>query len=740
MIVLLSLIVACALGATQVEVQDIPIQIDRFGDRVIALYPGSQGNASKTIAIAAEKGIVIVDTGISPTLAVRIRKLIEEEFGRDDIAYVINTHSHFDHTNGNQAYAGTTVIGHERCPAAMSQFAAGIEAWVERRRSGRIANLKSQLEGLDPESAEARGVREAIAIDELTCEDMVDDFVSTPPAKTFDDRMSLEMGNLTLELIYYGGAHTDDNIVVYIPQEKILLLGDQFMEGSLMMYLPGAPLEVERTIEVLDSLLAEGAGVEQIICGHRTMTSAELAVRRDYISELLTGVKDAMAEGLTLDEAVAKLSLENGFESVKSLNLDESAPMYHAANVQAVWMSLTESAAMALGGKIDELGLEAALAAFEAIKADTRTYYTSEREFNALGYRLLQERKVEEAIAVLKLNTELYPASWNVWDSLGEAYMFAGQRDLALSNYKKSLELNPNNNNAVLAISRIDGMVYNEQHETTEPLKVQPGSNTGLQGPYLGQKPPREKPELFAPGIVSTAGVMEFCVAVSPDGKEIYFSRLPKIYVTRLTDDGWTAPEPAPFTGPVFEHEPHITVDGGKLFFGSRRPTEEGQEPDYNIWVTERTADGWGEPYLHGPGMYVSTAANGNLYITDVTRVAGGGIIYYPMENGVYGDPINLGGGVNSPAGGVHPCIAPDESFIIFDSSRIGGQGGEGDLYVCFRNDDGSWGEAINLGDEINNPGTNFCATLSPDGKYLFYCSARDVYWVSTEILKKLKP
>ncbi len=66
---------------------------------------------------------------------------------------------------------------------------------------------------------------------------------------------------------------------------------------------------------------------------------------------------------------------------------------------------------------------------------------------NALGYELSTEGHLEEAIAVLKWNVEAFPDSWNVYDSLGEAYMKNGQKDLAILNYKKSLELNPENEN-----------------------------------------------------------------------------------------------------------------------------------------------------------------------------------------------------------------------------------------------------------------------------------------------------
>ena len=62
-------------------------------------------------------------------------------------------------------------------------------------------------------------------------------------------------------------------------------------------------------------------------------------------------------------------------------------------------------------------------------------------------------------------------------------------------------------------------------------------------------------------------------------------------------------------------------------------------------------------------------------------------------------------------------AISPDGSAIVFDSyQRPGAQGGEGDLFVAFRNGDGSWGEAHNLGDGVNHAGTNFCPSISPDG------------------------
>ena len=68
-----------------------------------------------------------------------------------------------------------------------------------------------------------------------------------------------------------------------------------------------------------------------------------------------------------------------------------------------------------------------------------------ENQLNSLGYQLLSAKKVEDAVEVLKLNVRLHPESWNVYDSLGEAYATGGQKELAIQNYEKSLKLNPNN-------------------------------------------------------------------------------------------------------------------------------------------------------------------------------------------------------------------------------------------------------------------------------------------------------
>ena len=101
----------------------------------------------------------------------------------------------------------------------------------------------------------------------------------------------------------------------------------------------------------------------------------------------------------------------------------------------------------------------AAVKQYRELKAGSTAgeYDFGEMELNTLGYRLLQTKKVAEAIEIFKLNVEVYPQSSNVYDSLGESYKVHGDKDLAITNYKKSLELNPKNTNATAKLGALTG-------------------------------------------------------------------------------------------------------------------------------------------------------------------------------------------------------------------------------------------------------------------------------------------
>lgn len=106
---------------------------------------------------------------------------------------------------------------------------------------------------------------------------------------------------------------------------------------------------------------------------------------------------------------------------------------------------------------ITEKGIEAGLTQYRDLKSrQANVYDFGEPELNSLGYQLLREKKLKEAVEVFKLNVEAYPKGFNTYDSLAEAYMVSGNNELAIQNYKKSLELNPKHTGAVEMLKRLE--------------------------------------------------------------------------------------------------------------------------------------------------------------------------------------------------------------------------------------------------------------------------------------------
>ena len=252
-------------------------------------------------------------------------------------------------------------------------------------------------------------------------------------------------------------------------------------------------------------------------------------------------------------------------------------------------------------------------------------------------------------------------------------------------------------------------------------------------------------PMRFAPGLISTEEYSETGCAITPGWKEFYFTRsggglrYPTTFVSRFEDDNWTRPEEAPFAG----FGPGISPDGKIMFVSEYRSDKEG-ERTVGLWFADRDQEGWCDFEYHGLGSRPSISDNYNLYYVDRSDEKDRGVIVTrKLVDGKYGKPEIVGGDVNTAHYDAHPCIAEDEDYIIFDSDRPGGYG-EGDLYICFRNDDDTWGDAINLGPAINKESHEAYASVSPDGKHLFFSSDRggsfDLYRVDLDIIWKAKP
>lgn len=385
------------------------------------------------------------------------------------------------------------------------------------------------------------------------------------------------------------------------------------------------------------------------------------------------------------------------------------------------------SASSELEKWIGDLGIDQAKIKFaEMLDSNLESYSFEEKDFLALGNKLRSTGRVEAAIEVFKITIEIFPESSQAWFNLGKAYIRTVQREKAVESYQKAMKLDSNNTAAKEEMGWIEMRLTNARYESGEPVKFEPGTNTGLKGPYFGQKPPGLKPKKFAPGIVSVYGGNENTITFSPNGQEIYFGREPGIWVSKLTPEGWSAPEKTFIDG----YEMHISRWTGTMYYTGR------SKP--GIYAMKRQGDLWGEPkQLLKSGMFTSVTQDETIY----TCVFSGGVKvgrYLKTDKG-YGEVEVFGKEINSSGFDAHPNIYYDENFLVFDSQLRKGNGFS-NLFISFRKGDGTWSEAIYLGDDINMPGSNNCSSFSPDGKYLFYSAHNDIYWIDARVLEKFKP
>ncbi len=292
------------------------------------------------------------------------------------------------------------------------------------------------------------------------------------------------------------------------------------------------------------------------------------------------------------------------------------------------------------------------------------------------------------------------------------------------------------------------------------PDKTFTQSNTSdmpvLKGPYLGQKPPGLKPEIFAPGIIST-DLHEGSSGFNLDSTHFVFQRIEdkKLFTYEMEHKNgqWTEPRIVPFAHMMRNGDFIFAPDGKTLFFQSNVPIEglESEGTISNIWVTKKTETSWTEPKFldftintKWLDSFASATNEGTLYFFSRKPGGEGNSDLYKshLVNGEYAEAQNLGDLFNTKEHEWDPFIAPDESYLIFCSTKPGGYGRD-DFYISFRNKDLSWSKPINMGKDINSNSSENRPYVTADGKYFFFTSTkrgnRDIYWIDAKIIDKFK-
>ena len=288
---------------------------------------------------------------------------------------------------------------------------------------------------------------------------------------------------------------------------------------------------------------------------------------------------------------------------------------------------------------------------------------------------------------------------------------------------------------------------------TTNSLYGQQNDETikerNYKGEYLGLDFPDTVPEIFAPDFISGNGRLHCFPSFSPDKKEMYWMTIPpKIMTIKEISGKWTHPEPAWFSTGGRNQTPFVAHDN-TIYFSSNR---EGGQGSLDIWYIPEIEGEYTHPINIGDkintneGQSAPTVSKNNtMFFTGSVqgKLYNMGIYYSNYENGEYKEPVFLPELINIPDSSIldyTPFIAPDESYLLFCSNRQNPEKELCHIYISFKNKNGEWRKPIDLSLKMNFKTSSKFPYVSPDGKFLFFSSGENIYWVDAKIINgKLK-
>jgi len=394
---ILFLLLSSVSASTQTDFNEL-LDIRKLTGKVLLIRYGIQSYDAVT-AVSTEKGIVVFDSGISPTITEKYRDIIEKEFGRKDFIYLISSHGHHDHVAGNQVFPEAVNIGHYNCKEEMQRNWKKPEQFKNRYKN----TIKSFGEDLNSEYPTAIQKKRDVFMKNMLSgadADLESKYIFSPPALLFNDKLTLKLGDVTLNIYYFGKIHSTSDIIVHIPEEKVLFAGSIFTYPGFLGYNQFEKEDVLRWNKVMNLLSSENTDIDHIINGHGIiMNKSDLIAFHNKIKKILE-------------------------------NMNSGKELYSAS----MFMK-----------QINEKGIDAALSEFNKLVKNNNQYYFLEEEFIRLAFMYMNMKKYKETIEILKLCLGMFPNCSFAYELSGEAYLANGDRKLSIRNFEKALKLNPGN-------------------------------------------------------------------------------------------------------------------------------------------------------------------------------------------------------------------------------------------------------------------------------------------------------
>jgi cyclase len=272
-----------------------------------ATSTGAMATGSNNIAIVGDRDVLVVDTGTSPAAA---RAFVDDlrVVTTKPVRYVVNTHFHYDHTDGNQVYAGhADIIAHEYVKHAIRDLDV---LHREPYQTSQLTNVPARIEALkkriagENDAQQKAALERQLAVAEQGWEELKE-IRPTPPNVTYSKKKVLDLGNRTVQLLFLGRGHTDGDTVVYLPKEKIVATGD-LMESTIA-YMGDA--QFDEWIATLEALKKVDWTLD--LPGHGTPfgDKARVTAFQGYLRDLVEQGKALKAQGKTAEETAQLVDL-----------------------------------------------------------------------------------------------------------------------------------------------------------------------------------------------------------------------------------------------------------------------------------------------------------------------------------------------------------------------------------------------------------------------------------------------
>ena len=282
------------------------------------------------VAVSTGEGVVVIESLFSTDAADEARRLIESTFS-EPVRAVINTHCHPDHSFGNTAFADVPIIAQSGYQARMQMVIEGWSGILTQQIDSLTAQLAETAEG----SQDAASLHDALEQSRQTLDFLHNSYVL--PSVYVDAGMTLTFGGKEIQVLFFGPGHTDHDLVVWVPSEKLLVMGDLLFGAGYFPYtdesLGGS---TANWVATLDRLLQTCAEAEHVVPGHGKVGGLELIrAERQVFQDLLDAAAEARSRGLTLEQALEEVWLEQ-YRSYAWYDFR------HDENLTAAWHALEE--------------------------------------------------------------------------------------------------------------------------------------------------------------------------------------------------------------------------------------------------------------------------------------------------------------------------------------------------------------------------------------------------------------